>query len=291
MPSPYDILGTVFGVLSLLGIFRCAYGFLKARQPFAQVARLEEMLRATYQRVDELERYGYLAGNPALAAVYRAALRRIDRESTAVRRMVVTNGPKTIAAVLVYAVQHGINSKRSRKIRVWTKKVSLIRHQIEYPYEWPSSNSRISELDTHVETALHSPIRASSETVVAISSGTEALAVPEATLVQRSHIPLHVPWTEGVHRWSNPPIPKTVYGGVRLGAIGLLRRVWRAHWNGASDTPGGLDAAQQEDAQDSDEFRIVANWIEQGTAEANWTYDVPVGKGALVPVVRGGKRT
>lgn len=76
MPSPYDILGTVFGVLSLLGCFRCAYGFLKARQPFAQVVRLEEMLWATYQRVDELERYGYLAGNPALAAVYRSALRR-----------------------------------------------------------------------------------------------------------------------------------------------------------------------------------------------------------------------
>lgn len=105
----------------------------------------------------------------------------------------------------------------------------------------------------------------------------------------QSHIPRHVPWTHGVHRWSNPPIPKTVYGGVRLGAIGILRRVWRAHWNNASDMPG-LDVMQQDDAQDGDEFRIVANWIEQGTAEANSTYNVPVGRGALVPVVRGGKR-
>lgn len=76
MPSPYDILGTVFGVISLLGCVRCAYGFLKARQPFAQVVRLEELLWATYQRIDELERSGYLKGNPALAATYRSALKR-----------------------------------------------------------------------------------------------------------------------------------------------------------------------------------------------------------------------
>lgn len=82
MPSPYDILGTVFGVLSLLGCIRCAYGFLKARQPFAQVVRLEELLWATYQRIDELERYGYLEGNPTLAAVYRSALKRCVLEHT-----------------------------------------------------------------------------------------------------------------------------------------------------------------------------------------------------------------
>lgn len=92
-----------------------------------------------------------------------------------------------------------------------------------------------------------------------------------------------------MHRWSSPPIPKTVYGGIRLGAIGLLRRVWRAHWNNTK-TPES-DAISQDGSQseDSDEFRtIVANWIEQGTAEANSAYNVPVGEGALVPVVRRG---
>ncbi|EIW57080.1 uncharacterized protein TRAVEDRAFT_49890 [Trametes versicolor FP-101664 SS1] len=187
MPSPYDILGTVFGVLSLLGCVRCAYGFLKARQPFAQVLRLEELLWATYQRIDELERYGYLEGNPALAAVYRSALKRIDKESTTVRRNAVTNKPKTIAAVLLYTVQHGINSKRSRKIRSWTRKVSLIRHQIDYPYEWPSSPSRISELGTGVGPSQQSRIEGASETIVATSSGMELLAVPEATLAQRRY--------------------------------------------------------------------------------------------------------
>lgn len=78
-----------------------------------------------------------------------------------------------------------------------------------------------------------------------------------------------------------------MYGGVRLGAIGLLRRVWRAHWN--SPNAPGSDAIPQDSSQPegSDEFRaIVANWIEQGTAEASMTYNVPVGEGALVPVAR-----
>lgn len=48
------------------------------------------------------------------------------------RRNVVRNRPKTIAAVLAYAVQHGVNSKRSQRLRLWTKRVSLIRYQIEY---------------------------------------------------------------------------------------------------------------------------------------------------------------
>ncbi len=76
MPSPYDILGTVFGALSLLGGVKCAYGFLKARQPFAQVVDLEQTLWATHQRIDELERHGYFERNPALVASYRSALKR-----------------------------------------------------------------------------------------------------------------------------------------------------------------------------------------------------------------------
>ncbi|OJT04389.1 hypothetical protein TRAPUB_4904 [Trametes pubescens] len=89
MPSPYDILGTVFGALSLLGGVRCAYGFLKARQPFAQVVHLEETLWATHQRIDELERHGYFERNPALVASYRSALK-------SMHHWVPTPIPKTV---------------------------------------------------------------------------------------------------------------------------------------------------------------------------------------------------
>ncbi|KAL1938392.1 hypothetical protein VTO73DRAFT_11632 [Trametes versicolor] len=270
MPSSYDILGTVFGVLSLLGCVRCAYGFLKARQPLAQAVRLEEMLRATHQRIDELQRYGYFAGNPTLAATHR-----IDEGSITERWSARITRPKTIVAVLLYTVQHGINSERSRGIRLWAKEVSFIRHQVDYSCVSLSGLFRISELGTGAEISPPSGVEATSDTEVATSSGMEVLAVPEATFTQRSHIYRRVPRTARMRSWANPSIPKTVHGGVRLGAIDLLRQIWRAHWNN-SNTPGS-DETSQDNSQDGEEVRIVANWNQQGTAEASSTHNGEIG--------------
>lgn len=76
MPSAFEILGTVFGVLSLLGCVKSIYKFIKARQPLAQAELFETALRDAHQRIDELERRGYLSESPTLLIVYRSALAR-----------------------------------------------------------------------------------------------------------------------------------------------------------------------------------------------------------------------
>lgn len=56
MPTSYDILGLIFGVLSLSGAFKHVYAFLKSRQPLARAAELAVALDQARSRAEKLKR-------------------------------------------------------------------------------------------------------------------------------------------------------------------------------------------------------------------------------------------
>lgn len=56
MPTSYDILGLIFGVLSLSGAFKHVYAFLKSRQPPARAAELTVALDQARSRAEKLKR-------------------------------------------------------------------------------------------------------------------------------------------------------------------------------------------------------------------------------------------
>lgn len=75
MPTPYDVLGVIFGVLSLLESLTLVYDFLKSRQPQAQVGLYRSTMHETRDRLAELIRRGHFAKDAAGSATkYSSAL-------------------------------------------------------------------------------------------------------------------------------------------------------------------------------------------------------------------------
>ncbi|KAL1938389.1 hypothetical protein VTO73DRAFT_11629 [Trametes versicolor] len=82
-------------------------------------------------RVAELTRRGLCTPDAGmLLTKYSSALDNIDNASYEARCEATDGAPETAVAVLVYAIQYGINSELARDIRRWTKLVAGIKSQL-----------------------------------------------------------------------------------------------------------------------------------------------------------------
>ncbi|KAL1938366.1 hypothetical protein VTO73DRAFT_11606 [Trametes versicolor] len=156
MPTSYDILGLIFGVLSLSGAFKHVYAFLKSRQPPARAAQLAVALDEARSRAEKLKRQNPDDFVPEAFArhypgahsngAYREAIDRLEQD-THVLLCKATDpeyAPKSPVAVLIYIVQHGIECDLSRHIgsrieEVWDIYAVMGQHAIHlggYPPEF-----------------------------------------------------------------------------------------------------------------------------------------------------------
>ncbi|KAI0363503.1 hypothetical protein BV20DRAFT_122153 [Pilatotrama ljubarskyi] len=82
-PSAYDILGVVFGTLSVLGIFRYLHRWLESRQPPSRLRELNAALTEVQSVLTQLERAHYPnpSSNPSALSQCRHELHLIHQRS------------------------------------------------------------------------------------------------------------------------------------------------------------------------------------------------------------------
>ncbi|KAI0632571.1 hypothetical protein C8Q77DRAFT_1118234 [Trametes polyzona] len=150
MASVFDILGTIFGILSLCGSLKVLYKALRIRQPPARIQELEAGLRGARLRVDELVDHGYLRGNSALASEHRRSLDMIDQDSYHARQCASQRPPNTIMAVFLYACSNGINCTLSREIVALIKRVEDVRRRLD-DHDFPPGVAPAHTMTAHVD--------------------------------------------------------------------------------------------------------------------------------------------
>lgn len=75
MPTAYDVLGVVFGAMSLLGCLKVAHDTLRSRQPEAQVQLYRAAMQEARGRVAELTRRGFCTPDAGVLLIkYSSAL-------------------------------------------------------------------------------------------------------------------------------------------------------------------------------------------------------------------------
>lgn len=80
MPSAIEIIGLVFGILSLSGLCNAGKKTVARRQPPGRLREVQDALASTRALIDDLERGGYLSGAESREGVegaesYRARLK------------------------------------------------------------------------------------------------------------------------------------------------------------------------------------------------------------------------
>ncbi|KAL7278397.1 hypothetical protein ACG7TL_007392 [Trametes sanguinea] len=131
MPSVYEVLGVVLGIIPLLGL-TYVYRLLKNRQAPAKLEEFATALANTHRLLDELHRSshsGYEVDSAKLQGL-NDALRRIEDESFSARCTAAAHVSKGAFAVLIEFFRHGIICKNAVEIHHWTRRVEGICVQI-----------------------------------------------------------------------------------------------------------------------------------------------------------------
>ncbi|OSC98355.1 hypothetical protein PYCCODRAFT_1427889 [Trametes coccinea BRFM310] len=131
MPSVYEVLGVVLGIIPLLGL-TYVYRLLKNRQAPARLEEFATALANTHRLLDELHRCsnsGYEVDSAKLQGL-NDALRRIEDESFSARCTAAAHVSKGAFAVLIEFFRHGIICKNAMEIHHWTRRVEGICVQI-----------------------------------------------------------------------------------------------------------------------------------------------------------------